>query len=83
MITIYGKPSCGFCTKAKNFCETRGFTYEYKDVTNARFMEDLKEAYPEARSVPQIFINGDRIGGFNDLTSYVEETGYTGTGHSL
>jgi glutaredoxin 1 len=83
MITIYGKPSCGFCTKAKRFCEDRSFAYEYKDVTTSTFMEELKEVYPEARSVPQIFINGDRVGGYNELLSYVEETGYTGTGDSL
>lgn len=83
MITIYGKPSCGFCTKAKRFCEEREIAYEYKDVTTATFMEELKAAYPEARSVPQIWINGDRIGGYNELTAYVEDTGYTGTGDSL
>lgn len=83
MITIYGKPSCGFCTKAKRFCEDRKIAYEYKDVTTATFMEELKAAYPEVRSVPQIWINGDRIGGYNELTAYVEDTGYTGTGDSL
>lgn len=83
MITIYGKPSCGFCTKAKNFCDSRSLAYEYKDVTTATFMEELKTAYPEARSVPQIWVNNDRIGGYNELVAYVEDTGYTGTGDSL
>ena len=83
MITIYGKPSCGFCTKAKRFVEGRNLAYEYKDVTTSTFMEELKTAYPEAKSVPQIWVNGERIGGYNELVSYIEETGYTGTGHSL
>lgn len=83
MITIYGKPSCGFCTKAKNFAKDRGLEYEYKDVTNSRFMEDLKEALPGVRSVPQIWVQGQHVGGFAELVSYVEDTGYTGTGHSL
>jgi len=83
MITIYGKPSCGFCTKAKNFVQSRGLEYEYKDVQTATFMEELKTAMPEVRSVPQIWVNGDHIGGYNDLVTYIEETGYTGTGHSL
>lgn len=83
MITIYGKPSCGFCTKAKNFCVSRGLEFEYKDVTTHRFMEDLKEAYPEARSVPQIWVRDEHVGGYNEFVQYVEDTGYTGTGSSL
>ena len=83
MITIYGKPSCGFCTKAKNLCESRSLDYEYKDVTTATFMEELKTAYPEVRAVPQIWVNDTHVGGYNDLVSYIEDTGYTGTGDSL
>lgn len=83
MITIYGKPSCGFCTKAKNFATDRRLEFEYKDVTNAQFLEELKEKLPEVKSVPQIFINGQCIGGYTEFASYVENTGYNGTGETL
>lgn len=83
MITIYGKPSCGYCTKAKRFCEERSFEYEYKNVATGAFMEELKEKYPEARSVPQIWVNDERIGGYNEFLQYVEDTGYTQSGDSL
>lgn len=83
MITIYGKPSCGFCTKAKNFAKDRLLEFEYKDVQNSQFLEELKEKKPDVRSVPQIWINGDYVGGFNELVAYVEETGYTGSGETL
>lgn len=83
MITIYGKPSCGFCTKAKNFATDRRFEFEYKDVTNAQFLEELKEKVPAVRSVPQVFINGSHVGGYVEFKTYVEETGYTGTGDTL
>lgn len=83
MVIIYGKPSCGYCTKAKNFCKDRMLEYTYKDVQNESFMQELKEKYAEVRSVPQIFINGDHIGGYTDLVSYVEDTGYNGTGLTL
>lgn len=83
MITIYGKPSCGFCTKAKNFAESRNFKYEYKDVMTATFMEELKTKMPDVRSVPQIWVNGTHVGGYNEFTRYVEDTGYTGTGDTL
>lgn len=83
MVIIYGKPSCGFCTKAKNFCTDRQLEFTYKDVQNESFMTELKGQLPDVRSVPQIFINEDHIGGYTDLVSYVEDTGYTGTGHTL
>lgn len=83
MITIYGKPSCGFCTKAKNFAKDRLLEFEYKDVTNVQFLDELKEKLPGVKSVPQIFINNDSIGGYTEFTSYVENTGYNGTGETL
>jgi glutaredoxin len=43
----------------------------------------LLEQFPNARTVPQIIINGDKIGGYNELVSYIEETGYNGTGLTL
>ena len=83
MITIYGKPGCGFCTKAKSFVESRNFEYEYKDVQMNHYMIELKEAMPDVRSVPQIWVQGQHVGGYNELIAYVEDTGYTGTGHSF
>ena len=83
MVIIYGKPSCGFCTKAKNFCTDRQLEFTYKDVQNESFMTELRDLYPDARSVPQIFIGSDRIGGYNELVTYVEDTCYNGTGLTL
>ena len=85
MITIYGKPQCGFCTKAKHFAEQRNFTYEYKAVSLSQVtMTELKERAPApVRSVPQIFIGNQYIGGYTQFLAYVEETGYNGTGESL
>ena len=84
MITIYGKENCAFCTKAKQFADIRGFKYEYKDVGLAPFMEELLERSTERpRSVPQIWVNNNHIGGYNEFVSYVENTSYTGTGHTL
>lgn len=85
MITIYGKTNCAFCVKAKAFAEQRGFEYEYKDVgaRQSTFQELLERAPEPVRSVPQIWINDDYVGGYTQFVQYVEDTGYTGTGHSL
>jgi glutaredoxin len=83
MIKVYGKPNCAFCTKAKNLLEQRNLDYEYKDVSVVENMTALKEAYPLAKSVPQIWISGTHVGGYNQLVKYLEDTGYNGTGYTL
>ena len=85
MITIYGKANCSFCTQAKTLAETRSLKYEYKDVGISKdTLNELMDRAPVAvKTVPQIFIGNDYVGGFNDLVRYIEETGYTGTGESL
>jgi len=83
MIEIYGKPQCPFCDKAKNLCESRGFKYTYKSLGTDYTREELMEQFPNARTVPQIVIGGKKIGGYDQFTQYLDDTGYTGTGHTL
>jgi len=83
MIEIFGKPQCPFCVQAQQFCENRGLEYTYKSLGKDYTKEELLEWFPEARTVPQIRINGTAIGGYDKLSSYIEETNYTGTGHTL
>ena len=83
MILIYGKPMCPFCDKAKAICEQRGYIYEYRSLGTDYTKEELLETFPGARTVPQIVVNGVKVGGFDGFTKYIEETNYNGTGHSL
>lgn len=83
MIEIYGKPACPFCDKAKAFCEMRNLEYTYKSLGTDYTKEELLETFPGARTVPQIRINGENIGGYDKLGAYVEDTNYNGTGFTL
>lgn len=83
MIEIYGKPQCPYCDKAKALCETRGYQYVYKSLGTDYTREELLEKFVGARTVPQIIVNGEKVGGFDGFTKYIEETGFTGTGHTL
>ena len=83
MIQIYGKPACPSCTKAKQFCESNQLKYEYKSLGTDYTREELLEQFPTARTVPQIIINSQKIGGYENLVKYVEDTGYNGTGHTI
>ena len=83
MIEIWGKPQCPYCDKAKVFCDLRNLEYTYKSLGEDYTREELLEHFPNARTVPQIIINGNKIGGYTELVTYIEETGYNGTGHTL
>lgn len=68
-IEIYTTPFCGYCSRAKGLLERKGASYEEMDV-----MEDpAKRAEMRERSkrttVPQIFINGQHIGGSDELAA--------------
>ena len=83
MILIYGKPMCPFCDKAKALCKQRNFAYEYKTLGTDYTKEELLETFPGARTVPQIVINGLKVGGYDQFVQYIDETGYNGTGHTV
>ncbi len=83
MIHIWGKPAGPSCTKAKAVCEQRGYQFEYLELGKDFEREAVLTEFPEARTFPQIIINGQKIGGYEQMVKYIEDTGYTGTGHTL
>jgi len=83
MIEIWGKPSCGYCDAARSLCESRHLNYSYYSLGNEFTREELLERFPEAKTYPQIIVNGSTIGGYKELSTYLEETGYNGTGWAL
>ena len=70
MIEIYGKPQCPYCDKAKWFCEKEGYTYTYKQLGTDFTRENLFEQFPTARTFPQIRIDGEAIGGYDNLVEW-------------
>tara|TARA_Y100000385_G_scaffold143350_1_gene148681 strand:- start:798 stop:1049 length:252 start_codon:yes stop_codon:yes gene_type:complete len=83
MIEIYGKPACPHCDQAKRLCEQRELNYKYYQLDTDFTREEILEMFPGARTFPQIKVSGTPIGGKDQLATYIEETGYNGTGHSL
>lgn len=66
-VEIYTSPWCGYCTRAKRLLDGKGVTYEEIDV----MAEPARRAEMTSRaggrtSVPQVFINGQHIGGCDD-----------------
>jgi glutaredoxin len=83
MIEIYGKPQCPYCDAAKHLCESRNLNFKYFQLGTDFTREEVLELFPGARTFPQIKVGGTSIGGYDKLGTYLEETGYNGTGHTL
>lgn len=83
MITIWGKPACPSCTQAKSLCEQRQYAFEYKELGKDFDRDQILEAFPNARTFPQITVSGKSVGGYEQFVKYIEDTNYTGTGHTL
>jgi len=74
MIRIYGKNNCHWCNQAKDLVSRYGFRHEYFDIGQKKYYDELKEAVPDVKSVPQIFWHDRYIGGYNELVSEIENT---------
>jgi glutaredoxin 3 len=67
-ILIYSKDYCPYCVAAFNLLTQRGVGFEVVDVTHdqEKYQEMLTRAAPR-RTVPQIFIGEQGVGGFDDI----------------
>lgn len=64
---VWSKDQCPFCVQAKSLLESRGIEYEERNVSQDWTREQLFEAVPTARTLPQIFLDGEYVGGFTEL----------------
>ena len=75
-ITIYTKSLCPNCVSAKQLLKSKGLEYSERDLTNDPVKQaELFAAYPDARQMPQIFIDGQRVGGLAGLQAALKQVG--------
>ena len=71
---VWSKPNCPYCEQAKSLLSLKGIPFEVRTINGISWTkEHLLEQVPNARSVPQIFINEAYIGGFTELKKYFEK----------
>ena len=68
-VAVYTTKTCPFCVRAKRLLEARGITYEEIDVGHDDGLRADLIRRTGRRTVPQIFIDGDPIGGFEELAA--------------
>jgi glutaredoxin len=68
---VWSKYHCPFCDQAKALLKQRGISFQEKKIGDGYSKEELLEAVPTARTVPQIFIDDQLIGGFTELKAHL------------
>lgn len=71
---VWSKNGCAFCRRAKKYLECLDIDIEERNVSETWSREALFEAVPDAKTLPQIFIDGKYVGGYTELTNYFKET---------
>jgi glutaredoxin 3 len=73
-VVIYTQPFCGYCTAAKRLLKQKGAAFTEIDVmAEAGRRAEMMERSGR-RTVPQIFIDGRHVGGYDDLKA-LDDTG--------
>jgi glutaredoxin 3 len=71
---VWSQTNCPACTEAKRLLEQHGITYIERMIgINGYSKKDLLEAVPTARSVPQIFVDGEYVGGLLELKKLIND----------
>jgi len=68
-VKIYTTPFCPYCLRAKSLLSRKGVAFEEIDVANKPEMRRWLQEITGRRTVPQIFINGRGVGGFDDISA--------------
>jgi glutaredoxin 3 len=67
-VQVYTTTYCPYCVRAKSLLKTKGVAFEEIDVTDdAELREKMIELSGGRRTVPEVFVNGRIIGGFDEL----------------
>lgn len=70
-VTVFARAGCVHCAKAKGLLRDAGYEFE-ELVLNRDYTDRSLRAVAQATSYPQVFINGDHIGGADDLEKWLK-----------
>ena len=69
---VWSKYHCPYCDQAKALLTHKGIAFEERKIGDGYTREDLLDAVPTARTVPQIFLDDVLIGGFTELQDHLQ-----------
>ena len=68
---LWSKYHCPYCEQAKMLLSMNNIQFEERKIGDGWTKEELLEEIPTARTVPQIIIDGQLIGGFTELRAHL------------
>lgn len=72
-VVIWSKSQCVHCDQAKVLMTQRGIAFEERKIGDGYILEQLLAAVPSARTVPQIFLNDELVGGLAEFKRLLEQ----------
>jgi glutaredoxin len=70
---VWSNDGCTYCEQAKKLLESKGIEYEERNLATGNWsVQQLQEAVPGARTVPQIFVDNKYVGGYKELTELLK-----------
>ncbi len=70
LVEIWGKPGCPYCERAKQLCKKFSLNYIYHQLDEDFTREELLEKFPDAKTFPQIVVNDEYVGGYDNFVEY-------------
>jgi glutaredoxin-like protein len=71
-VTVFSREGCPYCARAKGLLHDAGIRFE-ELVLNRDYTEATLRAVSGRSTVPQVFVNGDHIGGSEELEQYLDK----------
>lgn len=66
-IEIFTGYGCSYCDRAKAVLQECGLAFVERSVDDQTVLAEFRERLPRVKSIPQIFVDGEHIGGYEDL----------------
>lgn len=71
---VWSNVGCAYCEQAKNLLKSKNIEFEERNIAHGTWtVQQLQEAVPGARTVPQIFADDKHIGGYQELKEFLTE----------
>ena len=69
---VWSNEGCTYCEQAKKLLASKGIEYEERNLAEGWSVQQLHEAVPGARTVPQIFVDDKYVGGYTQLVELLK-----------
>jgi glutaredoxin 3 len=77
-VTVYTTQMCPYCVQAKRLLGERAIPYDEIDVSDDALRQEMIQKAGGKRTVPQIFIDGNHVGGYTELRALADKGGLAG-----